>query len=335
MTDIIDFDSDDNSVTIGEEKVSERISYQLAQDFYNEITGKTEKIKESYNEPVVLCFENIEQLHHRLTQSLEQYNICSIVETYSVSYVDDSSERFSSLERLRLHLGARGRAVEEVIVQFQVLLILPKTQRPQEYTISAKFLSRVAKIENMRREMGPMAANVPLFQFERAKTAIFSIDYIDITVATALMSVLKEWFNTIERETVSKLIKESRSFSHFAPPITKYIFIATIAYILYRYYTSIELVDFTVKFSSFFILISILVTYLAMRVGVRLGKNIERNLDSIYERSYIKFSGADENFVKDSSLNLRKSKFAALFNTAIALGIGIVSSLVASVIIAS
>ena len=134
MTESLDFyqEGNDSNVVLGDEKASNKISYQLAQDFYNEITGKSERIKEYSSDPFILKLHHVEQLHQRLFQSTEQYNICSFNENYSVVYVDDYSERFSSLSRLKLHVGARGSAIEEINIDYNILIILPKTKRPQE-----------------------------------------------------------------------------------------------------------------------------------------------------------------------------------------------------------
>jgi len=62
--------------------------------------------------------------------------------TISVSYVNDSSERYSSIERFNLHAGSKGKVVESVSIEYRLLIVLPKVQRPQEYKITATIESR-------------------------------------------------------------------------------------------------------------------------------------------------------------------------------------------------
>lgn len=334
MTGVIEFSECDESsavVVLGDDKASQKISFQLAQDFYNEITGKSERLKELSNDSFILKLHDIEQLHYRLEQSTEQYNICSFNESYSVSYVDDSSERFSSIERLKLHVGTRGSAIEEIVVQYKMLIVLPKTNRPQEYKITVKMASRVARIESMRKEFGTMPFEIPLFHFENAKTASFEIEYIDSTVAHAFMSVLKKWFNSLEKNSTTTTIKTIRKLSQFIPKLTKYSLL-TIA-CLYIYNSSsmyLLSLDVNARSITLFTLSSILVSYLSLRIGMAIGKIIESNLDSIYEQSYINFSSADDNFVKQSSINIRKSKINALSGLIITFLVGISCSLIAN-----
>ncbi len=114
MNDIVEFEQNNpEAVVLGDEKASTKISFQLAQDFYNEITGRSENIKEYSSSPFILNLGHIEQLYHRIEQSTEQYNICSFNEQYTVSYVDDSSERYSSLARETLNKSATFSKISE------------------------------------------------------------------------------------------------------------------------------------------------------------------------------------------------------------------------------
>lgn len=334
MNDVVSVQPNDGKpevVVMGDNKASSQISFQLAQDFYNEITGKSENIKERENDSFVLTLNNVEQLYHRVYQSAEQYNVCSSNETYSVRYVDDSSERYSSIERLKLHAESKGSAVESIDIQFNLLIVLPKTQRPQEYKINVTLASRVARIEGMKEELGPMSNEIPLYQFERMKTAVFSIDYIDVGVANAMMSVLKAWYNSLEKNNASKLLKNARLVSHLFPRFFKYSLLSVSCYYIYSlssHYIPSGVVD--LEKSSLFILVSLLLAFQSYRVGAFLGRKAELGLDRIYEHSYIKFSGADENFVKNASSKNRTNIWMFIGATMSTIVLGALGSILAS-----
>lgn len=331
MNDIVNFDEEDELVVLGSEQASSKISFQVAQDFYSEITGKSENLKERENDSFILTLSNIEQLHYRINQLTEQYNICSSSEIYSIKYVDDSSERFSSIERVKLHAGSKGSAVEEINIQYNLLIILPKTQRPQEYKIKVTLVSRVSKIEKMKDELGPMAEGIPFYQFERMKTAIFSIDYIDASVANALMSSLKSWFNGLEKSSTSKILKFGRSLSQYFPAFFKYSFLALSCYYSYAFSEQFVAENSTnLHSTSLYILFVILTAFLSYKLGNFLGRKAEISLDKIYEPSYIKLSEADTTFVKNASTENTKSLYTFWGTTLFAILIGIFSSIIAS-----
>lgn len=334
MTEVVEIDGyeDDGEklVVVGDERATNQISFQLAQDFYNEITGKSERLRELNSDPFILKLNDVEQLYHRLIQSTEQYNIVSFHETYTVNYIDDSSERHSSLERLKLHNGSKGAAVEEFIASYNILLILPKTNRPQEYKITVKLVSRVAKIEEIRKRIRSMPFDIPLFQLESANAASFSIDYVDSTVANALMSVLKSWFNTVEKNSVSSSVKIIRKLSSFVPKFTKYGLLSLICYSSWKLSEVYLVANVDAKTTTLFILLSVLCAYLSIRFGMFAGRKAEVALDSIYEQSYINFSSADDNFVKNSSSKIRASKIKALLSLGVTIVVGVGCSLLAN-----
>lgn len=336
MNDIVCSDIEDDLtevINLGDEKASNQISYQLAQDFYNEMTGKSENIKDYSRDSFILKLHHIEQLHHLLEQSLEQYNIRAFNETYSVNYVDDCSERFSSLPKLKLQLSSRGAAVEDISIQYSILIVLPKTKRAQEYKINIRLLSRVAKLERMRDDINAMPIDIPLFQFEKHKVAVFSIDYIDISVANALMSVIKGWFNNIEKKELNSTIKKARKFSHFLPRLFKYGLLSLTSYFIFLASKTYVSSNSDLNSVVTFLLSASLSMFVSYRIGKYLGRKAEINLDNIYEQSYISFSGADENFVSKSATKIQSSRNKFIASVICTLIIGVCGSLIASGII--
>lgn len=333
IVNVIDEEALSQSINLGEGRASSTISYQLAQDFYNEITGKSESLEEYSRESFVLKLHHIEQLHHIIEQSTEQYNIKSFNENYSVKYVDDCSERFSSLERFKLQVSSRGAAVEAINIQYNLLIVLPKTHRVQEYKIHIKLVSRVVKMEKMREELTQMPIDMPLFPFENLRLANFAIDYIDVSVANSLMSVIKSWFNNIEKSGMHPLLKESRKFSFLLPRIFKYGLLGLSTYNLYL--ASLTFVSTTASLHStvIFLLFSSLIMFISYKTGIYLGRKAEFNLDSIYVPSYISFSGADENFVAKSEVKIKSSRNKVILAIASTILLGSISSILVNYII--
>lgn len=324
-------EGDDNEpIRIGDDSACKSISFQLAQDFYNEITGKSERLTEKIQSSFILTLSDIEQLHHRLAQSTEQYNIVSQNVSFSVSYVGDSGERFSSLERLKLHAGHKGLAIEEIAVVYNLLLVLPKTQRPQEYKISISLVSRVAKIEGMRDEFNSFPFSIPLFHFERLKTGEVTIDFVDITVANAILSTIKSWADGLPTSRTSPLLKALRSKSRYAPETLKYVFLALTAFYASRYSTVLLPVGVGLRETAEFILYCILTSFIFYRIGLFIGEIARENLSQVYEISYINFTPADERLVEKSRAKVVKSCIYSGASIFMAFFIGVTSSIVAT-----
>ncbi|MGZ8892964.1 MAG: hypothetical protein ACXW1R_08580 [Halobacteriota archaeon] len=333
MNDIVSIakeDDENEPIRIGDDSAHKSISFQLAQDFYNEITGKSERLTEKIQSSFVLTLSDIEQLNHRLVQSTEQYNVASENVAFSVKYVGDSGERFSSLERLKLHAGHKGRAIEEIDLVYNLLLVLPKTRRPQEYKISISLISRVAKIEGMRDEFDAFPFPVPLFQFERLKTGEATIDFVDITVANAIMSTIKSWADGLPTSQTSNILKVLRSKSRYAPVILKYGFLAVVTFYISKYSKELLTAEVGLRETAEFILYSILTSFVFYRIGLFIGEIAEKNLGQVYEISYINFTPADERLVEKSREKVVRSMFYSGASLFMAFAISISSSIVAT-----
>jgi hypothetical protein len=297
---------EDNEIILGDESSHQAISFKLAQAFYNEITGKSEKVTEEFNPSFILTMENVKQLHQRIIQSTTQYNVQSANASFSVEYVNDSSERFSSIERFMTHAGTKGQPVEEVAISYNLFVILPQTNKPQEYRINITLVSRSAKVEGMKKQMDVIPFSISLWQFETQFTCRASVDFIDITVANSFISVIKSWVDCLEVTSINPVLKKIRPLSKYLPLLGQYGLLAVAAFYTYEqlpiYFQNSE-----PSTTAAFVLIAFLFNFLFFKAGRFIGYKAERHLDSIYQLSYINFSAADKRLVEESSASVRKN----------------------------
>ncbi len=293
-----------NSIILGDEASQQAISFKMAQAFYSEITGKSEQISEKFTKSFVLSINNINQLHQRIIQSTTQYNIASANASFSITYQNDSSERFSSIEKFITHAATKGMPVEEVDIRYRFLVVLPETKKPQEYRINISLISRTVKLEELREKMQQMKISIPLWQFDSELTCRASIDFTDITVANAFMSVIKNWERTLDEVNTNALIKNVRPFAKYMPAIFKYSLLFTGIYytlgVVNKYFSSPE-----AHTTAVFLLVAYIFNFLLWKIGGVAGSKAENHLDQLYEVSYINFSAADTKLANECS-NSRK-----------------------------
>lgn len=322
MTEIMASETPENSeIILGDESSNQAISFKLAQAFYNEITGKSERVTEEFNPSFILTMDNINQLHQRIIQSTTQYNVQSANASFSVEYVNDSSERFSSIERFMTHAGSKGQPIEEVAISYNLFVVLPQTRKPQEYRINILLVSRSAKVEGVKQGMDSILFSIPLWQFESKLTCRASVDFVDITVANSFMSVIKSWIDCLEVTSMNPVLKWSRPLSKYLPLLGQYGLLAVGAY-----YTNKQLPAYFENpeptTTASFVLVAFLFNFVLLKLGRFVGYRSERHLDSIYQLSYINFSGADARLARESSSsvksNVLKSVGYILFTVALA-----------------
>jgi len=324
-------DDCENQIILGDETSQQAISFKMAQAFYSEITGKSEKITEKFTKSFILNIEDVEQLHKRIIQSTTQYNVASANVSFSVAYQNDSSERLSSIDRLKVHAGTKGLPVEEIDISYNFLIILPGTKKPQEYRINIQLVSRVVKLEKLKEQMADMSISLPLWHFDSELTCRASVDFIDITVANSFMSVIKDWNNGLEEVTTNILLKKIRSVAKYMPSVFQYgLLVAGVFYTLIHmeeYFTVIK-PEATAKF----VLIAYLFNFIIWKAGRAMGRKSESHLNQLYDISYINFSGADKNLAQSSSVSKRNSTLLSAFYLVGTIVVGVISSSLAAML---
>jgi len=301
MSDVIPAgDGAPKDLVLGDDSSQQALSFKLAQAFYNEITGRSERIVEEFNPSFILNIANINQLHHLIVQSTAQYNVCTANASFSVEYINDSSERYSSIERFNAHAPVKGIAVEEVDISYRLLVVLPQTQKPQEYRINVRLMSRVAKVEKMKKELEDTPFSFPFWQLENKFTCRVSIDFVDVTVAHAFMAVVKSWINCLEVIPPGKIIRYIRPYSKHFPFLSKYALLTVAAFLTTKSAANVfqnELPETT----ALFVLYAFLFNFMFFNLGRYFGQKADRFLDQTYNPSYINFSGADSLLSRESS----------------------------------
>jgi hypothetical protein len=104
-----------------------------------------------------LTFDDVDQLHHRITQTCEQYDILSQGCSIRVYYIRNTKDELNSFERFKLQIAGGTEPVESVLLKYDFLVILPTVRKPQRYSISVRVVSRLA-LERRMREEGPFFA---------------------------------------------------------------------------------------------------------------------------------------------------------------------------------
>ncbi len=165
-------------------------------------------------------------------------------------------------------------------------------------------VSRSAKVEGMKKQMDDIPFSIPLWQFETKFTCRASVDFIDITVANAFISVIKSWVDCLEVTSMNPVLKKIRPLSKYLPLLGQYGLLAFGVFYTYEqlpiYFQQPE-----PSTTATFILVAFLFNFLLFKVGRFIGYKAERHLDSIYQLSYINFSGADARLVRESSASVR------------------------------
>ena len=309
--DIIGPSSGGDLAVIGEGTPNQTaVSVQVLQSIYHELTGKSEEISKNYSDSFQIQHKDFEQLNHRFEQCCEQYNIKSNNCSVKVYFVDDTQETFSSFERFRAFNSGSSSSVESVLVTYNFLILLPKLNQPQSYSLSIRLASRIAIEKKMDEEM---PFHMPkIWRTMGGRTAVVSVKYIDYVVARNILGIVDEWFKTLPRSGTSKLWEAVRKRSDYLPLVTRYT-----AGLIVSFYIFFALPNYISPTATLLQLAQVtlasgIVIFAAYRLAHHLGSAAEDSLDRWSELSYVCLTAGDSKAIDFAKKKNSGSIWAAL-----------------------
>ena len=302
------------------------VSLQLIQNIYHELTGKTEDVSKSYSEYFQFCHADYEQLHHRVSQCCEQYNVkannCSI----QVYYIDDTQETFSSFERFKHFNANSSSCVESVLFTYNFLILLPKLNKPQSYTLSVRTASRIS-IEKQMRENMPF--ELPkILKLMGGRTAVVTVKYIDYVVARNLLNIVDEWLKTVNKARTNKIWDTIRKRSEYLPLIAQYSVGAIVALFILSALPRFLPEGASLLQLSQTLIFAFIGLFAAYRAAHHLGNTAEDSLDKWSELSFVNLTAGDRNQISESKGKNKNGIILAVLKLGSALFISVLAKII-------
>lgn len=308
---------------------------QIYQAIYNEITGKTEIITDSYKNFLILDMNDIFQLKYKLDQFLEQYHVSAFNTSITIFHVKASKERFSSFDRLHTYNTSNTSPIERINIEINFLLAPPKLTKPQNYKVTINLISGAALIAKSKPDIPTDIPGMIIMRAIQRKAVEVEIEYIDYIIARSISDLIREWIGSIKEQEVNEKLQSTQKMSHYFARFCELTFFS-LALITSFFFAKVFLSTNTVQsvLLAQFILISGSSIILSKQIGLLLGRNIERKIDSINTNSisFICINSGDKKQYTEFQNNIKLEKWEAWKSGIIALGIGICSSIIATII---
>jgi hypothetical protein len=245
------------------------VSLQVVQSIYHELTGKTEEVSKSYTESFKICQSDLEQLHIRIQQAYEQYNIKAETLEFRVFYQNDTQDRFTSFEKFRAFNSGSHSAVESVLFKYNFLVILPKTNQPQNYTLSVRVASPVAIDKKMREQWFELPK---VFKLMGGRTAVVTVEYVDYMVARNLVDIVDGWFKSLSTTRISSFMSFVRKRSGYLPLVCRYSIGAFVAFLIFEAIPLVLKPEATLQQFAVFLMASFVSLFSSYKLAGHLGK---------------------------------------------------------------
>ncbi|WP_404473497.1 hypothetical protein LG301_03530 [Vreelandella venusta] len=333
MSEIIQH-TDDNSSTVqvGDGQGSSVIPMKVYQDIYHKITGRTEQIKKTYDEDILIGIEEIEQLHYKITQLCDVHNVIARNETISVFHEQDRKEQFTSFERFLSYNSSSSNPTVNVVVKYNFSIIVAGLKNPQEYIVTVRLASRVALIKKLKEDAPPFIPAHVLAAMA-GDVAEIKVDYADYVIARGFVEAFDEWIRGCETNSEPKAITFLKKYSFLFPRLFGPLVAVSTLFFTMEYIDGVEAsvmdVAYVLKMFSLFLAgLYILITF----AGIA-GKLIENSIDRYMPASYIQLNRGDMKLISNFNANKKGRMFEFFSGALLTVILGIASSKLASLIV--
>ena len=221
-------DTPENEITVQSTDGSREVSFQVFQDIYNSLTGKTERIVRTYFNQYHTRLSDFEDLHHRISQMMEQYDCKLSNIAITVRYSNSRSERHSSFERFKMQAPGRNSCVETIEFEYGFLIILPKTREAKNYKLEIFLVSGVG-LEDRLRKLHADRTEMLIMRSMGRVTGRIDVDYIDLAVGRNIESQVDEWFLSLAKIGPNWFSKFTLAISDNLTIITRFLFLSVLS----------------------------------------------------------------------------------------------------------
>lgn len=207
----------------------------VAQAIYHHVTGKTERIFEAFSGVFKIELCHISQLHHKIAQTAQRHHQdeknCSV----DVALHKKERVRCSSYERFSQMDWKVADPVSEIVYTYNFLShnnILPAVTdlKPENYKVVIT-ISQDTRFDSDDEEEIPYY----LHSLFTGKSIRVSINYVDYTIARAILAALREWVEALPKGEKGKfatiVIKSGDSIKIVLPYILLAISVLVIGYL--------------------------------------------------------------------------------------------------------
>ncbi|NER24582.1 MAG: hypothetical protein F6J96_28545 [Symploca sp. SIO1C2] len=273
-------------------------SFKLAQALYHAVTDKTESMTKFYSENYKITRDDIKQLYTKFERISSQWKIISKSENITIQHLVDNKSCFSSFDRFMAYDTSQTSPVESIMFEYNVLLKLPNTEKPQPYRIMVHMSSGIALKGNNQTDEKSTVPNL-ILKLLQGRPIIAKVEYVDYMVAINFISTLDSWVNEIKIASTSRFIDFLQKKSHWLPRLSEGSILIVTSLWVCSYTNETFAEGNSDQVLAKFLIISLMFIMLSGKVALWFGSLGEKYIDQISSLSYIQLNKGDERLLTE------------------------------------
>lgn len=322
-------ESDKHGVLLSSSRETD-LQIKMYQEAYHHITGKTEKISFKSSADLLIDFDELTQIHHKISQMCDVHKIVAQSESITIFHAKERKEQFTSFERFKIYNKGNASPTLNIMMVYNFSIMTSTSSMPQQYKVSIRLNSRLAMMKQMKEEAPPFMRS-RLFGFMYGSTADVSVEYADYVVARGFIEAVQEWVDGCKKsKSRLKALQRLQGFSYLFPGIISfangiiitYFFIKKAPVVLNDNSPYLDVLQYGILFFASFMLTSKIATFL--------GGSLESAIDSYTPTSYLLINKGDERIIEDYKAEKTSNVLHVFFSVLSTIFLGVVSSLIAN-----
>ena len=316
-------------VNVGEENA--QVSLKVYQDIYHQVTGRTEQIRKRYSDNLLVEFNEVQQLHHKIMQLCDVHKIIANNESIAVFHSKERKEQFTSFERFKAYNSSTSSPTVNVVLKYNFSIVPAGVERPQEYVVTIRLTSRVAMLTELAAEAPPFIRG-RLFGYAAGNTAEITVEYAVYVVARGFLEAFDEWVSGCQSEPNKPVLKFAQRWSHLVPKILQLGAAAGIAFLALETVPEVLASPVDAQLAARFFIIFSAGFFIVTRIVFMAGSMIEDAIDGYSIISYLKLNNGDKRLIESFSKKRRRVFGKFFVGCVVTVALGILSSKLAALI---
>ena len=185
---------------------------QHYQDVYQQLTRCPEKRVTYKQARHRVGLEHIISLHKEIERTANTMEVISSSTNVTQRLDDDSHERWSGMEKFRIHGPDIPNVTTDVELVYNFLIKLPYADNPGAYKITVGLRNELCSLQK-HRNAGEDFDEFEFLMMSRMSTARWEVEFTDMSVARTFGRAISSWYDALPKhpepfaERVSKFAK--------------------------------------------------------------------------------------------------------------------------------
>jgi len=189
---------------------------ELIQALYHEITNKTEKIQDVYEDNLEITYENLCELNRFIEQTFTPYEVKTPSVRVRVSFEGGENLQFSSFERFSVSQTSTTKPIKNLSIKYS-FLVSTATQKglgkaENDYSAYEVEITLLPTIFQDQQFKG-MPMGFKKLVISSMPTMVSEITYVDFAVARSFQAAIKSWIETVKAPKQNAFLVHLKSYS--------------------------------------------------------------------------------------------------------------------------